>query len=90
MELGGIADILSSEDFALMKRAFEHFLSDPDYATSEETGLSFQGLEFGQALPLEINLRDWNTSLDGGREYRKGDCFRIYQLLYEEGALNKR
>jgi hypothetical protein len=81
-----ISDVLTHAEVDLLRRTIGHFLRDPDYATGEETGRSFQTLEFGQPLPLELVIRDWRTELDdgtGGREYRNGDCYPIYLKLYE-------
>jgi hypothetical protein len=77
---------LTEEQRVRIKRTLDHFLKNPDYATGDETGYSFESLEFGQALPMEIVLRDWNTKADDGRGSRilnGGDCYDIYKLLYE-------
>src|ERR1035437_3067070 len=81
-----ITDVLTPDEVALLRRTIGHFLSDPDYATGKEKGRSFRKLQFGQALPLEIVIRDWKTELDdgtGGRVERNGDCYSIYLKVYE-------
>ena len=84
-----ITDVLTHDEVELLRRTISHFSRDPDYATGEETGRSFRTLEFGQALPLEIVIRDWRTELDdgtGGREERNGDCYGSY-LKLDEGDM---
>jgi hypothetical protein len=81
-----ITDVLTHDEVELLRRTISHFLRDPDYATGEERGRSFRTLEFGQALPLEIVIRDWRTELDGGtggRVERNGDSYSIYLKIYE-------
>lgn len=83
-----IKDLLSEEEWARLKRTLEHFQSEPDFATGEERGMSFDRLEFGQKLPLEIVLRDWRTDLDegkGDRAYFDGTCFDIWVKLNRAG-----
>lgn len=84
-----ILDILMPAELDRLRKTLRHFLNDPDYATGDEQGLSFDQLEFGQALPLEIVIRDWKTELNGGsggRETRSGDCYDIYLKLYENNG----
>src|SRR5436305_378041 len=86
MATNKITDILTQGELELLRRTIHHFLQDPDYATGDETGHTFRTLEFGQALPLELVIRDWKTAADGGtggREYRNGDCYALYLKLYE-------
>jgi hypothetical protein len=86
----GIADILSADELALVKSTMGHFLANPDYATGEERGLTFDRLQYGTPLPMELVLRDWCTSLDegrGGMSSLEGDCYAIYLKLYESGRM---
>lgn len=86
-----LEDYLSQDDLDLVKKTLDHFFQDPDYATGEEQGLTFEELSFGDPLPFEIVLRDWNTSLNngkGGRELNNGDCYRIYKIIHEEGGIS--
>lgn len=83
-------DYLTPEEQDRFKRTLEHFLSHPDYATGDEQGLTFEKVTFGQPLPLEVVVRDWRTALNngtGGRVYRQGDCYAIYEKLYESGLI---
>jgi len=85
-----VAEILSPEELALLKRTLQHFLRKPDYATGTESGLTFDKLEHGQPLPLEIVIRDWSTALNGGgsrQTQNGGDCYEIYTKLYESGLM---
>ncbi len=80
-----IEDILTGNEIALVRQTLKHFLMDPDYASGEEDGITFDELEFGQSLPLELVLRDWNSDLyegTGGMDFQNGDCYRIYKKLY--------
>lgn len=85
-----INDVLTASERGRLRSTIIQFLRSPDYAIGDETGHSFETLEFGQPLPLEVVIRDWRTDLNdgtGGRDYRKGDCFDIYVKLYETGML---
>jgi len=85
-----VTEIVSRQELALIKRTLTHFLRNPDSATGTETGLTFDKLELGQPLPLEIVLRDWNTALNDGRGKRAhhgGNCYEIYKTLYESGLM---
>ena len=81
-----IEEVLNADEIRLVKKTMTNFFENPDYATGEEEGLSFDTLEFGQPLPMEVVLRDWRVELNegtGGRKFRAGDCFEIYVKLYE-------
>ena len=40
--MSNIEQLLPPEELALAKATLVHFLNDPDYATGDETGLSFK------------------------------------------------
>ena len=89
-DLGKLEQILSDHELARVQKTVLNFLQNPDYATGEEQGRSFERLSVGETLPLEIVLRDWNTRLNngrGGRQRNKGDCYSIYKVLYEDGRI---
>lgn len=85
-----ITNFLTPEELAHVKRTMEHFLRHPDYATGEERGLTFEQLQYGEPIPMELVLRDWRSADHNGqgkRVYMQGDCYPIYVKLYETGIM---